>query len=124
MSSGSAFTKKMNQTNILIIKGNDHLMIDCGTKTPQALWEYGLDYSHGTGHGVGFFLNVHEGPQALGSGATAKAAIVFQGYRPLKNKFLLLADCGATFGKPAHNAVVDAHPGSRCFGRFKIVQCF
>lgn len=40
--SGSAFTKKMNQTNVLIIKGNDHLMIDCGTKTPQALWEYGL----------------------------------------------------------------------------------
>ena len=27
--------------------------------------EVGLDYSHGTGHGVGFFLNVHEGPQAI-----------------------------------------------------------
>ena len=40
--SGSAFTKKMNQTNILIVQGNDHLMVDCGTKTPQALWEYGL----------------------------------------------------------------------------------
>jgi ribonuclease BN (tRNA processing enzyme) len=40
--SGSAFSKKMNQTNILIIKGKDHLMIDCGTKTPQALWGYGL----------------------------------------------------------------------------------
>ena len=25
----------------------------------------GLDYSHGTGHGVGFFLNVHEGPQGI-----------------------------------------------------------
>ena len=25
----------------------------------------GLDYEHGTGHGVGFFLNVHEGPQAI-----------------------------------------------------------
>ena len=25
----------------------------------------GLDYNHGTGHGVGFFLNVHEGPQAI-----------------------------------------------------------
>ena len=24
-----------------------------------------LDYSHGTGHGVGYFLNVHEGPQAI-----------------------------------------------------------
>ena len=27
--------------------------------------ESGLDYAHGTGHGVGFFLNVHEGPQAI-----------------------------------------------------------
>lgn len=27
------------------------------------LWEEGLDYNHGTGHGVGFVLNVHEGPQ-------------------------------------------------------------
>lgn len=27
-----------------------------------ALWEAGLDYLHGTGHGVGCFLNVHEGP--------------------------------------------------------------
>ncbi len=29
------------------------------------LKKVGLDYSHGTGHGVGFFLNVHEGPQAI-----------------------------------------------------------
>ncbi len=29
------------------------------------LKEDGLDYAHGTGHGVGFFLNVHEGPQAI-----------------------------------------------------------
>lgn len=25
------------------------------------LWKFGLDYRHGTGHGVGIFLNVHEG---------------------------------------------------------------
>lgn len=31
----------------------------------QALWQQGLDYRHGTGHGVGFALNVHEGPQVL-----------------------------------------------------------
>ncbi|KAJ2881477.1 hypothetical protein H4R27_004057 [Coemansia aciculifera] len=30
------------------------------------LWELGLDYRHGTGHGVGSFLNVHEGPQGVG----------------------------------------------------------
>ena len=27
-----------------------------------ALWQRGLDYGHGTGHGVGTYLNVHEGP--------------------------------------------------------------
>ncbi len=29
------------------------------------LWRYGKDYAHGTGHGVGHFLSVHEGPQSL-----------------------------------------------------------
>jgi len=31
-----------------------------------SMWNAGLDYGHGTGHGVGAFLNVHEGPQRLG----------------------------------------------------------
>lgn len=31
----------------------------------QALWQNGMDYAHGTGHGVGSFLNVHEGPQSI-----------------------------------------------------------
>lgn len=31
----------------------------------QFLWKNGLSYLHGTGHGVGFFLNVHEGPQSI-----------------------------------------------------------
>ena len=31
----------------------------------QHLWRAGLDYDHGTGHGVGCFLNVHEGPQNI-----------------------------------------------------------
>ncbi|MBK8907247.1 MAG: aminopeptidase P family protein [Rhodospirillales bacterium] len=31
----------------------------------QALWRVGLDYDHGTGHGVGAYLNVHEGPQRI-----------------------------------------------------------
>ncbi len=34
----------------------------------KALWENGLNYGHGTGHGVGFCLNVHEGPQNIGVG--------------------------------------------------------
>jgi len=38
----------------------------------QALWRHGLDYDHGTGHGVGSYLSVHEGPQRIskvGTGA-------------------------------------------------------
>lgn len=31
----------------------------------QSLWRHGLDFNHGTGHGVGFLLNVHEGPQRI-----------------------------------------------------------
>ena len=31
----------------------------------HALWQVGLDYDHGTGHGVGSYLNVHEGPQRI-----------------------------------------------------------
>lgn len=32
----------------------------------RRLWEVGLDYGHGTGHGVGYFLSVHEGPHGIG----------------------------------------------------------
>ncbi len=42
---GSAFTKTNYQTNLLVIKGKHHLLIDCGTKTPQAFHELGLPIS-------------------------------------------------------------------------------
>jgi len=35
------------------------------TYARMALWSQGLNYGHGTGHGVGYFLNVHEGPQQI-----------------------------------------------------------
>lgn len=35
------------------------------------LWQQGLNYGHGTGHGVGYFLNVHEGPQVISYTAPA-----------------------------------------------------
>jgi len=38
-------------------------MLDTLARAP--LWEQNLDYGHGTGHGVGYFLNVHEGPQSI-----------------------------------------------------------
>ena len=38
-------------------------MLDAIARAP--LWAHGLDYGHGTGHGVGYFMNVHEGPQSI-----------------------------------------------------------
>jgi Xaa-Pro aminopeptidase len=39
----------------------------------QYLWEAGVDYAHGTGHGVGSFLGVHEGPQRIAKPAGGQA---------------------------------------------------
>src|SRR4029077_244687 len=38
-----------------------------------ALWQVGLDYDHGTGHGVGAYLSVHEGPQRISKVASPVA---------------------------------------------------
>jgi len=43
----------------------------------QHLWEKGLNYGHGTGHGVGFLLNVHEGPQSISGGISKKVSTPF-----------------------------------------------
>jgi Xaa-Pro aminopeptidase len=44
----------------------------------KALWDIGLNYGHGTGHGVGFFLSVHEGPQTIGTSASGYLNISFE----------------------------------------------
>ena len=39
--------------------------INLDIKAREVLWEQGLDYKHGTGHGVGYLMNVHEGPNSF-----------------------------------------------------------
>lgn len=39
--------------------------VNLDIKAREVLWEQGLDYKHGTGHGVGYLLNVHEGPNSF-----------------------------------------------------------
>jgi len=48
----------------VVPNGTTGFIIDSWARRP--LWEDGLDYRHGTGHGVGHFLNVHEGPHGIG----------------------------------------------------------
>lgn len=50
--------------NAVFPKGTKGVQLDILAR--QFLWREGLDYDHGTGHGVGAFLSVHEGPQRIG----------------------------------------------------------
>jgi Xaa-Pro aminopeptidase len=53
----------INCTKQQFPKGTDGARLDGITRA--TLWQQGLDYGHGTGHGVGAFLNVHEGPNGI-----------------------------------------------------------
>jgi Xaa-Pro aminopeptidase len=50
----------------------------------QFLWKYSLDYPHGTGHGVGHYLSVHEGPQGINK----------CNYQELKNNMIVTIEPG------------------------------
>ncbi len=68
-------TEEMRRRNTLVLKGHlalARLRFPAGTTGSQidafarvALWSEGLDYDHGTGHGVGVYLGVHEGPHRI-----------------------------------------------------------
>ena len=68
-------TDEMRQRFTLVLKGHIALSTvrfpagttgtHLDTLARHALWQAGLDYEHGTGHGVGVFLGVHEGPQRI-----------------------------------------------------------
>lgn len=68
-------TQEMRERFTLVLKGHIALgraQFPKGTRGSQLdvlarqyLWAAGLDYAHGTGHGVGSFLSVHEGPQRI-----------------------------------------------------------
>lgn len=53
----------INLAKANFLKGSTGCNLDILARGP--LWQYGLDYKCGTGHGIGFFLNVHEGPQSI-----------------------------------------------------------
>jgi Xaa-Pro aminopeptidase len=74
-------TMQQKKDFTLVLKGTIGLAMakfPAGTRGYQldilarnALWDNGLNYGHGTGHGVGFCLNVHEGPQSISPAAPA-----------------------------------------------------
>ncbi len=71
----SEVTAEQKRDYTLVLKGTIALSVakfPKGTKSPYLdaiarapIWAAGFDYGHGTGHGVGYFMNVHEGPQTI-----------------------------------------------------------
>jgi Xaa-Pro aminopeptidase len=51
-------------------KGTTGIQLDAFAR--RGLWQVGLDYDHGTGHGVGSYLGVHEGPQRISKAPNAQ----------------------------------------------------
>lgn len=85
-------SQEMRDRNTRVLKGHiqiDRAVFPQGTAggqldvlARQYLWEAGVDYAHGTGHGVGSFLGVHEGPQRIakpGGGQAGTAQELFAG---------------------------------------------
>lgn len=78
----------------------------------QSLWEQGIDYKCGTGHGVGFLLNVHEGPQGIrfqynsqrleeGMNVTNEPGVYIEGSHGirLENELIVQKDLKTEFGQ-------------------------
>lgn len=71
-------TAEQKRDYTLVLKGTIALSVarfPKGVKSPYLdalarapIWAAGFDYGHGTGHGVGYFMNVHEGPQTISQG--------------------------------------------------------
>ena len=72
----------------LFPKGTRGSQLDSFARRP--LWEAGLDYAHGTGHGVGSFLSVHEGPQRISPVGSSQSG----GDEPLKAGMILSNEPG------------------------------
>ena len=101
----------LNLENALFIEGTPGCSLDILAR--RALWNRCLDYKHGTGHGVGYFLNVHEGPQGIRTDLNAV---------PLEAGMLLSNEPGiyraGKHGVRIENLIAVEFKGESEFGRF------
>ncbi len=121
-----AITAEQRRDYTLVLKGLIALSVaqfPRGTRSPMLdalarapLWAAGIDYGHGTGHGVGYFLNVHEGPQSISPSTMPEPHTAMEAgmvtsiepgiYRP------------GRWGIRLENLVLNTASGSTEFGQF------
>ncbi len=95
-------------------EGTTGMQLD--TLTRQFLWGSGLNFGHGTGHGVGYFLNVHEGPQGIGPNPNARyLGKIYEGMFNSNEPGLYITD---EYGIRIENLVLAVNAGDNGFGKF------
>jgi len=92
----------------------------------KALWDNGMNYGHGTGHGVGCFLNVHEGPQTIGTSSSGDLKTVLEPGMVLSDEPAFYRQ--GEYGFRTENLLVCAEDRETEFGRFlkfdTVTLCF
>ncbi|WP_235290706.1 aminopeptidase P family protein [Portibacter lacus] len=109
-----------------VLKGNialDRAVFPEGTLGVQldtlarfSLWEKHLNFLHGTGHGVGFFLNVHEGPQGFHPGVASKSKNSIEEHMVTTNEPGYYAS--GKFGIRIENCLLTVKSGNSDSGKF------
>ncbi len=96
-------------------------ILDTAARAP--IWENFADYGHGTGHGVGFFLNVHEGPQRISYPRISEGVNSLVTYRTLMKKGMITSNEPGLYregrwGIRIENLTVAIPAGESEFGGF------
>jgi Xaa-Pro aminopeptidase len=101
-------------SNAVFPKGTMGVQLDAFAR--QYLWSAGMNYGHGTGHGVGFFLNVHEPPQGFTAGLSERGKTVLHTGMISSNEPGFYKQ--GEYGMRIENLIVcreSVHPGFLCF---------
>ena len=95
-------------------RGTRSPLLDALARAP--IWAAGIEYGHGTGHGVGYFLNVHEGPQSI------SASTMPEPHTAMEPGMITSIEPGiyrpGQWGIRIENLVLNTAAGSGEFGQF------
>lgn len=101
-------------SSLRFAEGTTGLELDLAARRP--LWEAGYDYGHGTGHGVGSHLCVHEGPQQIRKDKRAATLVGFHPGMTVTDEPGIYVE--GRFGVRLENTLLVVSDGASPFGRF------
>jgi len=121
-----SLTQEERRVYTLVLKGHIGLSdmhfpegitgLQLDTAARMAMWKEGYDFGHGTGHGVGSFLNVHEGPMQIRKNKRADTLIGFQeGMTITDEPGIYIA---GSFGVRIENVLLAVKARKNAFGKF------